>query len=242
MIFLIFLFLILLPYINFSRNLENCLTQGFIGATYNYTIVNKDEVSLVYMTCKRSFDASRFKIKTYHISCDDKSYDYCYEAVPYLKFIYDHYDCLHGKIIFIHGHEFSWHYSSSVFRIVEERIKSKQFKNDQFGTIYNFYAQERVPWKIEEKFNYLFKYVFHDTPMMDYYNMSFLRFFCCATFFVDARNFLIRPRNLYKLLIDRLIDYSHKNQNPAYFCGRIMEYTWQLLLANLPIVNYSYDK
>ena len=77
------------------------------------------------MTCKRSFDASRFKIKTYHISCDDKSYDYCYEAVPYLKFIYDHYDDLHGKIIFIHGHEFSWHYSSSVFRIVEERIKSK---------------------------------------------------------------------------------------------------------------------
>lgn len=202
-------------------------------------IKTEDQISIVYMTCKKPFNASKFNLPTFHISCANKSYDYCFEAVPYLKFIYDHYDDLEGKLIFIHGHEYSWHYRKSVFSTVKRRIKDKQFKSDSFGTIYPTLLHTYIPWKIKPIYKHLFYYIYHNTSMMKYFNINITRFYCCATFFVDASNFKLRPRYQYQLFIDRLINYSKSYPNPAPFCGRLMEYTWHLLLSNQPMIYYN---
>lgn len=192
---------------------------------------NPNQVSIVYMTCQESyFDASRFNLPTYHLSCKHKESDECHEAVPYLRFIYEHYDDLEGKIFFVHDHEYSWHYPRSVFTLVQKRMKSQQFKKDKFGTLTYWQVQAHIPWQKTKVYTELFDEIFHGTSMMKFRNISSYQFYCCASFFVDAENFKIRPREEYKLFIDRLINYSHHHENPAYYCGRIMEYTWQLVL------------
>ena len=183
------------------------------------------------MTCfDNYFDDTRFNLPTYHLSCKHRESDECHEAVPYLRFIYEHYEDLEGKIFFVHGHEYSWHYPQSVFQLVKQRMKSKQFKNDPFGSLTYWQVQTHIPWQIEGRFTELFNDIFYNTTMMKFKDIQSYQFYCCASFFVDANNFKIRPRYEYKLFIDRLINYSHHHSNPAYYCGRIMEYTWQLVL------------
>lgn len=199
------------------------------------------EISIAYVTCfeKVPFNATQFRLKTYHLSCKHRNSDECHEAVPYLQFIYDHYNDLVGKIFFIHGHEFSWHYKSSVYTQVKNRIKSQQFKNDDFGTVYPHLLHHFAPWRTNKVYNQLYLDIFHNTSMMKFYNITNTRFYCCASFFVDAKNFQIRPKYEYKLFIDRLKNYSHHHSNPAPFCGRLLEYTWHLLLAEKPFIYYN---
>ena len=60
-------------------------------------------MSVVYMTSfDNNFDDARFNLPTYHLSCKHIESDECHEAVPYLRFIYEHYDGLEGKIFFIY--------------------------------------------------------------------------------------------------------------------------------------------
>lgn len=163
-------------------------------------------MSAVYITSfDNNFDDARFNLPTYHLSCKHIESDECHEAVPYLRFIYEHYDGLEGKIFFIHGHEYSWHYRQSVFQLVKQRMKSKQFKNDPFGTFTYWQVQTHVPWQIEGRFTEHFNDIFYNTTMMKFKDIQSYQFYCCASFFVDANNFKIRPRSEYKLFIIRII-------------------------------------
>jgi hypothetical protein len=60
---------------------------------------------------------------------------------------------------------------------------------------------------------------------------------CCSTFFVDSRLVQTRPKFEYELVRARLRQWSRdyrfdKKEGPAAYCGRVMEYTWHILLAN----------
>ena len=176
-----------------------CFPQIGLIAKYPPEKISKkksNKVSLVYMTCYDSYslDPKKFNLQTYHISCKHRESDECHEAVPYLRFIYDHYDDLEGKIFFVHGHVYSWHYPENIYRLVEQRMKSKQFKNDSFGSLTYWQVQTHIPWQQEQVFADLFDDIYHDTTMMKFKNIKSYQFYCCASFFVDADNFKIRPR------------------------------------------------
>lgn len=203
--------------------------------------LHKTNISVAYVTCfeKIPFNPSRFNLTTYHLSCTRRNSDECHEAVPYLQFIYDHYNDLDGKMVFVHGHEFSWHYKQSVFTQVRNRIESQQFRQDDYGTIYPHLLHQYVPWRTHKLYRELFYDIFHNTSMMKYYNLPSTRFYCCATFFVDVKNFKLRPRYEYKLFIERLKNYSHHHINAAIPCGTLLEYTWHLLLGDKPLIYYN---
>lgn len=221
----------------------DCITK-----TADFSITSSP-VSVVYMTCfdKVPINSSKFTIPSYKISCSKKGPDddECFEAVPYLQFIYDHYYSS-GKYIFIHGHEYSWHNNNnkdSVYDVINKRMKSQQFQKDQYGTLFSTLPHYRPTWKLHPIENELFYLIYHNTSMMEYANLRSTHFYCCAQFFVNASLFRKRPREEYKIFIDRLKEYSHTHINitkgPGFWCGRIMEYTWHLLLGHKVYVSYN---
>ncbi|OHS95927.1 hypothetical protein TRFO_37953 [Tritrichomonas foetus] len=178
--------------------------------------------------------------KIYELFCNSTTNDIdCKEAVPYLKFIYDHYYRLPAKkIIFTHAHEVSWHVCGHLSQKIREVIESEAFKKLDYGPINGKAWHNRLPWRDESCYDYLFKYVYQNTSMWHFYEdiTTPMSFNCCGTFFVDFRNIYLRPREEYLYIIQRLRNYSiEKNaegEKASYYCSRLMEYTWHLLLSN----------
>lgn len=194
------------------------------------------DISVVYMTCfeKKPFNYSKFELPTYQIKCKSKNDDYCFEAVPYMKFFYDHYYDVNRKFFFVHAHEFSFHYNKSIFTVVKDRIKSKEFKEKLFGPLYVKIWGNRVWWKKGERYRSIYNEIFHNTTMMEYFDINSTTFPCCGTFFVDSSLFRSRPRNEYLTYIERLRRYSNRYNNSKKYslmCGRLAEYTWHLMLG-----------
>lgn len=207
-----------------------------------------DSITIIYATCfeKNNFSASFFEYPTYKVSCNEtksiRKFE-CKESVPYLQFLYNNYYNLTGKLIFIHGHEKSWHYKTSVYEAVKKRIQSPEFKSSSYGGIFSHYFHRHVPWKkrINDTNTYekIFQYIYHNTSMMQFYGLQSTKFPCCSTFFVDADCIRLRPRNEYLTIIERLINYSHHFPHASYHCSRLMEYTWHVLLGNMTKVTTS---
>jgi hypothetical protein len=82
-----------------------------------------------------------------------------------------------------------------------------------------------------------YQYMFHNTSMPPHMIDANNLFPCCATFFVDSDLVRTRSKDEYLLIISRLRQWSKehprvRNQEPAVYCGRVMEYTWHILLTN----------
>lgn len=195
----------------------------------------KNNIAVVYMSCfdKKPFNSSRFGLPTYRLTCKSKNDDYCFEAVPYIQFFYDHYYDVDQKYFFVHAHEYSFHYNKSIFTVVRDRIKSKEFKENKYGPLYVKIWGRDVKWR-RGPYRSLFKEIYHNTTMMDYFNMTSTTFPCCGTFFVDSSLFRSRPRDEYLTYIKRLQAFSNRHNNSRtsnLLCGRITEYTWHLMLG-----------
>lgn len=198
------------------------------------SIYSSFNIAVVYMSCfeKKPFNATKFGLPTYRLTCKSKGDDYCFEAVPYLQFFYDHYYDEHRKFFFVHAHEFSFHYNKSIFRVVKDRIISPEFQKDLYGPLYVKIWGTKVKWK-SGPYRSLFKEIYHNTTMMEYYNINSTTFPCCGTFFVDSSLFRSRPRDEYLTYIERLQSFSRRHPEKKYslFCGRLTEYTWHLMLG-----------
>lgn len=197
---------------------------------------------LIYMSCnlskQRVFRYWNSPIPTYKLVCDPvtNAVD-CNEAVPYLNFVIDHYDDPStDKWIFIHGHHRAWHYQSEILRSVDVLVKSRYFKTHSYGGVFagvyskGAWADYNNGWAPE-----LYDYIFQGTSMPPAPVDKTIVRPCCGTFWVDRERVRGRPRSDYVLMRDRLRMWSKENKNvefgPAYYCGRIMEYFWHLVLG-----------
>lgn len=218
----------------FNLLLVNYLYNAIFPVSMEFKY-NSYNIAVVYMSCleKKPFNYSIFGLPTYKLTCKGKNDDYCFEAVPYIKFFYDHYYDVNQKYFFIHAHEFSFHYNKSIFTVVKDRINSKEFKEDLYGPLYVKIWGKKVMWKYNP-YRSLFKEIYHDTTMMEYFNINSTTFPCCGTFFVDSSLFRSRPRDEYLTYIERLQKYSNRFNNSRksnLLCGRLTEYTWHLMLG-----------
>ena len=202
------------------------------------------EVAIVIMSCMESnneaIDPTLFNLPYHIIKCNPKTNVIdCHEAVPYLNFIVDNYDAPAAKkFIFIHGHNTSWHYTQSVYSIVKNLLNTKEFYTMNYGSINHFFYQKRVFWVQSPKYRKAYYNVFHDTPLMEFFNVDHIWFPCCASFFVDSRQFKIRPKQLYIDMIKRLRWYSilDRKNFSLLTCGRLLEYTWHIIFTNKAIM------
>ena len=201
------------------------------------------ESAIVIMYCHDTnpVQPGRFGIPAFELKCQEETNRIdCHEAVPYLQFIYDHYDNPPAKkIIFIHGHVFGWHYKPSIYDTISNLLRTKEYYEMDYGSLNHVYFQSEVPWNLDERFKKIFPIVYHDTPIMKFLDVSELWFSCCASFFVASKQFKIRPRQMYLDMINRLRNYSIQSlqdpkADPSYICGRILEYTWHILLTDKP--------
>jgi hypothetical protein len=137
------------------------------------------------------------------------------------------------KIHLIHAHEKSWHYHRSVFDQINDIKFSRYFQENKFGAIFPFYIQGHGNVMDEGQY----RYVYHGTSMPPHMIDKTNFYPCCATFFMDSYLVRNRPKKEYRLIISRLRQWSREHSSfqrrePAFFCGRVMEYTWHILLAN----------
>ena len=208
------------------------------------------EVAIIIMYCgpkdENTVIPELFGIPYFTFYCDQRTNRYdCHEGIPYLKFIYENYDLPAAKkFIFIHGHNTSWHHPVSIYTVINNLLRTKQFYEMDYGSVNHFFYQTYVHWVKIEKFRKMFLHVYHDTPMMKFYNTSIVWFPCCATFFVDSKLFKTRSKEFYRELIHRYRDYSVEDPDPytSYYCGQLLEYTWHIIFTDKPVMedrNYT---
>jgi hypothetical protein len=201
---------------------------------------------LIYTTCQNAqpFSIWRATIPSVGIECDNRTrFNDCNEAVPYLNFVIDHYDeRLADKYIFAHGHDTSWHYQGDFFDALESLLTSTYFRKMKYGGVFrgNYF---KGAWGVnEEKWaRPLHKFVFAGTSMppepIEVRNQRP----CCATFWLNAELIHSRKRHEYIIMRDRLREWSRQNNevkpNPAWFCGRTMEYSWHIIFTKSAFVD-----
>jgi hypothetical protein len=209
-----------------------------------------------------SFPAWKSTIPTFNIKCDTgKANQSCGEAVGYLNFLINNYDYPPAKrYVFIHGHETSWHSPVSIFQVIKRLMRTDYWHQNTFG---GFYPSLSGDWDfMTQRWGVpLYRYVFKGTSMPAEAPVTGTRWPCCGTFWVDSHQTRVRLKQEYILIRDRLIEWSlqvtdrsHKPVNRAlgivqdfppidsghptagWYCGRVAEYTWALLVANMSIV------
>jgi hypothetical protein len=193
-------------------------------------------VMVVYTSCNDfwPFPVWKLSMPSYQLKChpETNSID-CKEAVPMLEFLIKTWDQpLAHKYIFVHAHEFSWHYPRSVFSQIQDLIKTSYFRDNDIGGVFPDFREG--PY--EPEMDAIYEYVFRNTSMPPKLYQKWNNRPCCSTFFVNSD--LVRTRGVdeYKLIISRLRQWSRENPNAygrdaAYFCSRILEYNWHVMLT-----------
>jgi hypothetical protein len=194
-------------------------------------------VLIVYTRCHEPvFPTWKTNLPCFQLTCHPETNKIdCREAVPMLEFLIQIWDSsVARKYIFIHAHETAHHYRRSVFDQIHQLIRSDYFRENRYGAVFPEYGRGHGRDMTES----MYGYIYHNTSMpprmidKDNFRPS------CSTFFVDSD--LVRTRTVdeYQLIISRLRQWSRENPrrklgDAAYYCSRILEYTWHILLANL---------
>lgn len=202
------------------------------------------EILLIYTTCPpEGLDLQlplwKTKVPAIGIKCNSttKFFD-CNEAGLYLDFIIKHYDRPLAKTyIFAHGHELAWHYPISLLTAINKAIQTRYFKKQNFGGIFDTmysqgpYSPIEIDWAPR-----LYKFVFNGTSMPSKIIENHNQRPCCSTFFVKSDQIRNRKKEEYIHIRKKLTYWSQlhsaERPNPAYYCGRIMEYSWHILFTN----------
>jgi hypothetical protein len=199
------------------------------------------DVLIVYTTCNSSdrFAIWKTAIPAVRIECDSATRaNDCNEAVPLLNFVIRHYDePLAARYVFAHGHNYGWHYQGDFFDGLRALFRTRYWRRREYGGVFKgFYAGGA--WGTDEGWwaRPLYSFVFSNTsmPMLPIETNNFRP--CCATFWFNSALIRTRKKDEYITIRERLREWSRTHQNlnptPAFYCGRIMEYNWHILLAN----------
>ena len=205
---------------------------------------------LIYTTCHlpdrpvSEFSIWRTSIPAIGIECNKETrFDDCNEAVPYLNFVIDNYDTpLADKYIFAHGHDTSWHYQGDFFDALESLLDSAYFRKMKYGGVFRGqYASgawgENEEWWARP----LYKYVFANTSMPPEPVEEHNQRPCCATFWLNSELVRNRKKEEYIEMRDKLRQWSRAHQDanpdPAWYCGRTMEYNWHIIFTKKAYVD-----
>ena len=238
------------------RDLTKATTSLFSETSVAPTL-NRSHVSpllILYVTCPigyksraRRFNPALLPGPSRELRCNPETNAIdCHEAVPMLTFLIENYDApLAEKYVFIHGHEFAWHHTGSVSRRLASLINTRYFKQEDFGGLFEkFYAKTAWGAKEDSWVLPLYKYLYEGTSMPHEPARTGNQHPCCATFFMNASLTRTRSRQELIHIRNRLRQWSRENANirlgPSYYCGRALEYTWHLLLANKSFVPKPY--
>jgi hypothetical protein len=171
------------------------------------------------------------------------------EAWSYIRFIIHNYNNLPDRMLFVHGHENSYHQDYPTWYIANNlnwnhefmNINSRKFDEQYISFINDFEDNERNYRKSYELWiKNPWKDVFGDFPIP--HTLTFLGY---AQFLVSKNYVLRHPIEFYKQILNWLetttIDknlYTGKVDNfsksEAYVSGRILEYTWHYIFTGDP--------
>ena len=171
------------------------------------------------------------------------------EAWSYIRFLIDNYYNLPDRMLFVHGHENSYHQDYPTWYIANNlnwnlefmNINSRRFEEQYISLINDFEDNEynyrksyeswiKTPWK----------HIFDQFPIP--HTLTFLGH---AQFLVSKNYVLRHPIHFYKHILNWLettnIDrdlytgkIEHFNKNNAYVSARILEYTWHYIFTGDP--------
>jgi hypothetical protein len=201
------------------------------------------EAALVYLKCgDSSFSIHRSPIPTIARECDHSDgRDYCQEAGTMIDFaIEQYYRPFAKRYVFAHAHDWSWHYQPDFWTAFDHVYGKEYWKTHRFGAIYSHYWHV-IPWPPDEEVWAIALYheIFAGTSMPPEPIRNTSRM-CCSTFFVDSELIRNRPVDEYLLIRRRIRNWTLHHQDwkpsPGYFCGRVFEYSWQLLFGQTPSV------
>lgn len=151
------------------------------------------------------------------------------EVPSYLKFIVDHYADLPEYVIFLHGHNQSWHSFDKIpvlKRITIETLRANNVLFWSFRNITSPLVPEKLPAvkpAIMDGWGALYKGLegFPDKPPVWWtYN-------CCAEFIVSRAAIRSRPLEFYV----KAWDWLWKTQWNDYLTSRFFEYTWHMVFT-----------
>lgn len=208
------------------------------------TTGNRPTALLVYTTCHipgkipAPFSIWKTSIPAIGLECNQttRTID-CNEAVPYLNFIIDHYDKpLADKYIFAHGHDNSWHYQGDFFDALENLLNSTYFRKMSYGGVFRGYYFKGA-WGDKEDWwaRPLYRFIFKNTSMpADPIERNNQRP-CCATFWLNSDLIKNRKKSEYIEMRNKLrewsITHADAKPDPAWYCGRTMEYNWHIIFT-----------
>jgi hypothetical protein len=202
--------------------------------------------ALIYSTCgPYYFTTSPIPIPSFRRDCDHSDgFDYCAEGGIFLDFVIETYDHpLADRYVFAHGHDYAWHYDPAFCDAFGRVYGSDYWKNNRFGAIYLKYRKS-VRWPPEEDLwaHPMYHEFFDGTSMPKEFPVN-TSSPCCSTFFVDTEAILMRPLEDYLLIRQRMRHWARHHQewrpSASYYCGRMFEYTWHVLLGQTVQVQYS---
>lgn len=201
-------------------------------------------VLFLYLTCPgsnstRSFDFSRLPGASLEVRCNPVTNKIdCNEAVPILNFLLTTYDKpLAEKYVFLHAHEEAWHYNRDIFSQLPLLLSSNYFRSRSFGGVFGRYFSDDAWGPGEEEWaRPLYHFLFNGTSMPTEPIRKKNQRPCCSTFFMNSELVRTRQKWEYRQIIDRLRAWSRRHMDiergPAYWCGRVLEYNWHLLISN----------
>jgi hypothetical protein len=178
------------------------------------------------------------------IECDNETnFVDCHEAVPYLNFIIENYDKpLADKYIFAHGHEEAWHYQGNFFEALDSLLKSTYFRKMKYGGVFRGTYATGAWGPGEGRWaKGLYRWIFNGTTMPPEPIETGNQRPCCATFWLNQELIKNRKVEEYVRVRDGLRDWSRRHADadpdPAWFCGRLMEYNWHILFTKKAYVD-----
>ena len=163
------------------------------------------------------------------------------EASAYLQYIVANYDRLPGHVAFIHGHEKAWHQKlpmSMLEAIDRARIDKYDFislNGVQHSKIFSGSAVTNFPRRaqdveVDHHAHRLLKRLWdlHLRPIFERPFPEHLRFPCCAQFIVSSRAIRRHPKEVYKRLLDMVLDPGNGDSRTVAIA---MEWVWHMLFT-----------
>jgi hypothetical protein len=154
------------------------------------------------------------------------------EASTYLKFISDNYYNLPKTILFLHGHENSWHQHNKIFKHLPELIYSDPYLKNKnyFNITYDFFNDRTLNNPVMRLLEKLWNTHFLPSLMISF--PIFIYHLCCAQFIVKRAGVYMRPKLFYKQCYELSINIDYDSKTIA----QLFEYIWHIMFGEAPVL------
>jgi hypothetical protein len=154
------------------------------------------------------------------------------EASAYLQYIIDNYENLSENIVFVHGHEKSWHHMDSIINIINSLQITDYANLNKYGTQSIFENAVQSSWlnTVDD---------FMDSANIAFENPPFilsLDYNSCAQFIVSRKNILSRSKEFYIRGLKYIIETHKSNKHN----GGVFEYYWRWIFLHNDAISLKY--